>query len=288
MTLVVTTIAIICGALSALLASGEVAIRLLGFAQFPLYQHDSIAGYRMKPEQRGRFRRRNKWRYDNQGMRRGGAVPSLRGSTILLGDSIVDGGTGLDQVETIAARLEHLSNSVVYPIAAPGWSLGNELAALEHLSDWHSAARLVLVLNLEDFDYVASPSSEYGFPTRYRWLLLPWLIRRYYFLRRPVPGESTAGEFPANPALRAQNLAHLARVAQQFAGPIIILRYPRQDDAAAYDPYFDQLALTAGHPLLNLANAPGWNADCYRDIIHPNACGTAIIAAFLHQELAQK
>lgn len=216
--------------LAAVLA-GEVLVRVLGFSQFPLYAPDTAAGYRMKANQAGTFRRHARWVYDGNGMRSQAGADNLAGAVLLIGDSIVDGGSALDQDETIASQLAALSGRQVYPIAAPGWSLGNALGALPTIAGWEQAEAVVLVLNAGDFDYRAEASSEFGFPMRRARWMVPWLIRRQRFIhqanRRGV--ELGADEFPFNAALRAENLTRLRALFTQTRARRLVVRYPKRD-----------------------------------------------------------
>lgn len=284
---------IVIGGLSVLalaaLGLAEALVRLLGLTRFPLYVADPACNYRMAPDQAGTFRRLTAWRYGAHGIRRDSTPESFAGAVLLVGDSIVDCSPHIDQQETLAACLERVLSRPVYPLAAPGWSLGNGLGALAALPGWDQASQIVLVLNYGDFDYDAEASSEFGFPMRRPWLASIWLVRRNLFLRgvsRRAAIEGTA-QVPRNPALRQRNLARLAAMARESGAGFLIVRHPGRDEGPASDGYFAELAAAAQCPLIDAAEAPGWSGGCYRDHIHLSVAGARVLAAHLAQQLVK-
>lgn len=258
----------------------EIYLRWSGFGRFPLYVVDARCGYRMKSGQRGVFRNRTAWAYDDRGMRFDGQLATLAGANVLVGDSVVDGGLQYPQDETLAARLQAALGEVVYPVACPGWALANELGALTSIEGWQHAKRLVLVLNTGDFDEVGIADSELSFPTRYPWWLLMWLVRRQLYRNRPRwwPGKGRPITLEVSPGLRADNLARFREVVDHFRGQIIIVRYPRRNENPSTDPFFASLrACDANIRMVDVNEAAEWSEQCYIDHIHPNAMGVAIL-----------
>ena len=277
--------AILC--MLALFVIGEGLVRLFGFTQFPLYSLDSLAGYRMKQSQSGVFRRRSHWAYDKNGMRRREAPLRLERAVILIGDSIVDGGSNLDQASTICEQLGARIAQPVYPVAAPGWSLANALAALPTIKGWEEAGHLVLILHESDFDYVAQASSSYGFPTQRAAFMVPWLIRRHLFIRNANRRGALLkdDEFPFNPVLRDENIAQLQQLIGRTTAEVIVIRYPKFDAEPEYDKFYGEICSAAGATLIDLAKNPSWTEKCYRDAIHPNDLGCAVLADVIKKAL---
>jgi hypothetical protein len=279
---------VVAGVVGAALAgvmAGEAGVRRSGLLAIPLFVADPVARYRQKPSQQGAFRGRNIWRHDCNGMRVDGDIACLAGRDVIVGDSVVDGGNHVSQADTIAARLTAATGHPVYPVACPGWALDNELAALEALPEWREARRLIFVLNTGDFDVTARLGDPFSFPTSYPRFALVWLLRRVAARRFPAvfgrPHEQ------ADPHCRARNLDRFGQLAKAFGREIVIVRYPMKDQDLTREAYFDALAQTSPNVrVIDLANAAGWDARCYRDHIHPTAGGLAVLCNFIRKEIS--
>lgn len=271
------------------LGLAEALARLLGYSQFLLYAPDPASTYRMAAHQSGRLRNRTDWRYDANGMRHDAAPPSFAGMVLLVGDSIVDCSAKFAQQDTLAACLERALVRPVYPVAAPGWSLGNALGALAALPGWNQASEIVLLLNDGDFDYDAEASSVLGFPMRRPWLVSVFLVRRTLFLRsvaRRARIEGTA-RLPRDAALRVRNLARLRDLAAATGARFAILHHPMCGAGADFDGYYGELAAAAEGRLLHSAAAAGWSNACYSDNLHLSVQGARVLAAYLAQQLVK-
>jgi hypothetical protein len=271
------------------LAVTEWSLRASGIAAFPLYRRGCPAGYRMKPDQSGRFRNRIDWAYDRHGMRSSLAPDSLAGLTVLLGDSVVDGGVHVDQSETLAARLTEKLGEPVYPVACHGWSLGNALAGWRNLPGWDRTARLILVVNTGDFDSMGTASSEWSFPTRRPLLLLPWLVARTVY-RSPAIGRLLGHRPPPryDPAFRLGLLEEFSQAMDQFNGQVILVRYPIKDEDPTGEQFYDQLCAVTGTVrgrLIDLAGRPDWGRHCYLDHVHPGPMGLSVLATAIAAEV---
>ena len=280
--------------LAAFLVALELALRFMGLAAFPLFESTEHGGYRMKADQSGRFRRRIRWHYDANGMRSDETPAGFAGTTLLIGDSIVEGGIRIDQDETLAAKASRLSGESLYPVACHGWSLANSLLELRTLRDWTDARRLVFVLNTGDLDSLADLEGELSFPTRRPLWLTLWLVRRKvsrYFGTRFHPRLDANGVVlplaDLNEELRASNLADFRHLLAEYAGPVLLVRYPMRGEDARAESYFEKLAsLDPRVRLLEAGDAPDWVDECYADHVHPNARGIAILARHLCQGLS--
>lgn len=279
----------------AILAAAALALegfaRRMGFGAIPLLEHSANAGYRMRPNQTGRFVRRFGWRYDAHGMRNDAVPASFAETSLLVGDSVVDGGIRIDQTQTLAALAERQTGEQFYCVACPGWSFANALAALRALPGWATAKRLIFVLNTGDFDTFARMGNSLSFPTRRPVWLVLWLIRReayrrfQRFRRVRADDDEVAARF-VDPNVRASNLAGFRDLLDEYQGPVLLVSYPMLGHGARTEPYFEQLAALASHiRIIDVADAEGWSDDCYADHIHPNAKGLEILAHHLCREL---
>lgn len=275
--------------LVAVLLAIELSLRYRGFGSFPLFEHAEGSVYRMRPNQAGRFRRRHVWRYDANGMRNDQAPSSFAGTTLLIGDSIVDGGLRIDQAETLAAVAARLNGESFYTVACHGWALANSVAALTALPGWVGAKRLVFVLNTGDFDTINEMGSELSFPTRRPVWLTSWLVRRQalrrfrFYRRARAESQGIASQaVDRDLELRATNLAAFRDLLAKYAGPVLLVRYPLRGENARAERYFEQLkSLDPRVQLLDVMNVQGWSNDCYADHIHPNVRGLELLAGHL-------
>ena len=273
--------------LVAVLFGLELVLGRKGFGTLPLFELTAHGVYRMRPEQAGSFVRRYRWRYDANGMRSDRTPPGFAGTTLLLGDSIVDGGFRVDQDQTLAALASRISGEFFYPVACHGWALANALAALGGLPGWSDASRLVFVLNSGDFDVVNRLDNELSFPTRRPVWLTLWLVRRQVY--RGIRGYLSRKKGPVTPneERRAANLAEFRELLANYAGSVVLVRYPMRGEDPRSERYFEQLAsLDPRVRILEAADAEGWSEDCYADHMHPNARGLEVLARHLCQELS--
>lgn len=275
--------AILLAALVAL-AFAETAVRLLRINQFPLFITGGSELYRMAPNQSGRLHGRIGWRYDRHGMRSDADLTSLAGATILLGDSVVDGGALADQDDTVMAAFGRIVGQVPYPVASHGWSLANALEALRSLPAWEHAEWLVCVVNAGDFDGYARAASPLSFPTRRPRLLVPWLLRRHFYRHPPRwwPWRTAYPVFRVDPDFRAELVARFAEMAGHFQGRILIVYVPMRPEIMDETGFCQTLAAAApGAELLEAGKSASWGPDCYADYVHPNTHGRTELARLI-------
>jgi hypothetical protein len=270
----------------------ELTLRGIGLGSFPLYEPVVHGAYRMRPDQAGQFLRRYDWRYDANGQRNDHIPASFAETTLLVGDSVVDGGVLVDQQETLAAAAMRLSGESHYCIACHGWSLANSLEALMAVPGWSGAKRLVFVLNSGDFDNVGYMANELSFPTRRPVWLTAWWVRRKLFRRfqrhMNLPGKAQAiaayvgGDGEWNTVV----IDRFRELLAEYPGAVYLVRYPMRDEGHMSHPFFDALAtLDPRIRVLDVADATGWSEACYGDHMHPNGHGLDILARHLHGAL---
>lgn len=261
--------------------AGEIVLRRAGFDAFPLYRRDPACVYRMAPDQSGLFRGRIAWRYNGAGMRSDADYVDLSGSTVIAGDSVVDGGLQLSQADTLAERLAAATGQPVRPVACHGWALANTLGALEALPAWRKADHLVLLLNPGDLDTIGEGESTLSFPTQKPALLAPFLAARTLYRRF---GARTVRQSGVTPDQREANRTRFAALGGSFAGTVTLVCLPYRggcgrDDLVAYARSLGQDDRSIG--IVDLAADPRWGDACYADIVHLTAAGTSVLAAII-------
>ena len=270
----------------------ELTLRGIGLGSFPLYEPAARGVYRMRPEQAGQFLRRFEWRYDANGQRNDRIPASFAETTLLVGDSVVDGGVRVAQSDTLAAAATRLSGESFYCVACHGWSLANSLAALEAVPGWNGAKRLVLVLNSGDFDNVGYMANELSFPTRRPLWLTAWWVRRKLFrrfqrhLHLPGKAKAIADYVAGDRDWSTVAIDRFRALLAEYAGTVYLVRYPMRGEGSMSHPLFDTLAaLDPRIRVIDAADATGWSEACYADHMHPNAHGLELLARHLHGAL---
>ncbi len=134
-------------------------------------QYDSKVGFRM--EQNATLQYQNpELRFaiatDGRGYRKLAQTSDGEPSVLFVGDSFV-WGTGVEAQETVAARFAELAHltSPILPVAAPGWSSGQEMLALEGYLDEGHKPSLVVFLFYLDNDLHENISSNPIYPRFY-------------------------------------------------------------------------------------------------------------------------
>ena len=265
----------------------EWGLRLAGLADYPLYKHVQPEFYRSASSQKGRFRNRFTWQYDHLGMRSSAELESIAGATILVGDSVVDGGMNLDQSETLTSRVRALTGRTVYPVACHGWSLANEMLALQAMPEWESAEALVWLINPGDLDNITRGDDQFSFPTVRPRLLLPWIFARTvkrHASYRPLASNPLRDQI--NKEFRSKLKSNFVELANQFLGKIVIIEYPMAIEIIPEESFCQNLAaLVEGATLIRLQELPSWTVDCYFDHIHPNSLGLSLLSEIIQGAL---
>jgi hypothetical protein len=274
---------ILAAALAAVLAlaAAELAARaLLGLGHPPLYVADPAIEYRLRPGQDlRRFGRRftvNRW-----GMR-SAPLPAAKADpreyrVLVLGDSVVNGGSLTDQSQLATTRLEtELADALDRPVrvgnvSCGSWGVPNLLAWADRFGLFGADAA-VLVLSAQDAADVPTfaPLDPVTQPTRRPRSALWEGCRRYLLpalgLGRPAPAEGRTEPDEAR-ALVRRDLAALLRLAREAgAQPVVVLHWTR--------PELESDAPMAGHVMLrNAAREAGAlvveTRDAYRRAAAP-------------------
>jgi hypothetical protein len=158
-----------------------------------LYGRDTEVGYWILPGQRGGTWLIGSYVFNGEGL----AVdepfsldPAVE-DVVLMGNSLVIGSSHLDQPERLGPSMERAAHLQVWPLAAKGWALSNELRMLRRKPELLKADTIVFLSTARDFGPPAAWSNQYELPsTRPRSYFLFGLRKLIPALRRerrPLP-----------------------------------------------------------------------------------------------------
>jgi len=290
-----------------LLVGADIALRLAGVDDFPLYRTDPEIGYVVAPDQRGSFLNRNRWEYNEYGMGAGPFQPEGRRNLLLIGDSIVLGGNPLDQSVRLGPVLERNlgPNWAVWPIAAQGWSSLNKEAWLKQHPEIVSKMEwLVWVMKSSDFQGLSIWQSNLFNPLHHPIWLAGYLFEKQCWVFRIAPRlplwlhlyqPAAFDGIPLN--AKIPEIEDFLRNLKQ-TNPnlhILLVWYP---EVAELHPPLGDFYLQAGAgwnafagqeglSFVDLGRESSWSAADYRDQIHPNADGDRALAAILQRIIGQ-
>jgi hypothetical protein len=286
----------------ALLVTAELAARMLGYVDFPVYALDRDVGYLPKPDQSGRFMLTNDWYFNNESMPVPDAfAPGGATDVLLVGNSIVMGGNPYSQSEKLTVQLQSRlgRQTKVWPAAVGGWSQVNEIAYLTARPEVVAAADYIA------WEYTPGGLSgasawrgEYVFPT-HRPLLASWYVLRKYLVPRFAP-MIVDDELPPTGAAEEANRAAFERLLRGLARarahpPGFLWFYPSQAQLLAarrgeeWIPeraMIEELARRCGLRIVDIAARSEWRSDLYRDGVHPSVEGNRILGAILAAEIS--
>jgi lysophospholipase L1-like esterase len=182
------------GSVIAILIVTELSLRLaFGFGNPVLFQVDGDTGYRLRPNQT-LFRFGNKIEYNQYSQRSEPITANKPPGTLrilLIGDSIINGGTLTDQTQTISellkARLATKRQSVeVLNASAGSWSISSRLGYLRKFGTFESDATIVQI-GTDDLTQPPSSSALIGhdpsYPDQPPLLAIQEVLTRYAWPR---------------------------------------------------------------------------------------------------------
>jgi hypothetical protein len=279
---------------------GEMLMRVFGMIDFPIYHTDDQIGYIPEPGQQGEFLHKNRWVINDRSMGTGRWEPNVDRDILLIGDSIVWGGNMLSQAQKLGPLLEkRMLGWRVWPISAGSWSAANEVIYLDRNPDVQIEGDvLVWILNTGDFDVPSKWASDETHPRHHPASALLYLSQKYVlprFFPSTVPGKPVE-IVPATESAFRDKLAQLR--AQNPNREMLFLVYPRQDElkpAGEWAEAFYQEFLTRLHEdlgaeakVVEVREDERWNANLYRDSIHPSPPGNAVLADIIAGHLNAK
>jgi len=281
----------------------DVALRLMGADDFPLYRLDPAIGYVVAPGQRGFFLNRNRWEYNEYGMGAGPFQPAGKRNVLITGDSIVLGGNPLDQSVRLAPTLERNLGPgwAVWPIAAQGWSSLNKKVWLERHGEVVSRMEwLVWVMKSSDFQGLSVWRSNLFNPLHHPVWLAGYLFEKQYWVFRIAPRlplwlhcyQPAAFDGVPLDTKIPEIETFLHDLKQTDPGLHILLVWypevaelhpPSADFYVTAGARWNDFAGREGFSFVDLARESSWSAADYRDQIHPNADGDRAFAGILRR-----
>lgn len=281
---------------------------VLGLGTPPLYETDPTFEYRLQPNQ-DLYRFGNHVQVNRWGMRAAdfGATKSSADEVrvLLVGDSVINGGSQIDQQDLAATRLQQtlgadLQRPVIAGNASAGsWGPGNWLAYTRRFGFFDADVVALLIGSGDVADNPTFAPLGANHPTQAPRLALSEAIHRY--LPRYLPldwagAEETGGAPPPSDteAELARGLADLQAFlesARANGRAIVVLHHPdRQEfESGQYLPGFALIA-----SLMQRLNVPfvplrphylAAGGQPYRDGIHTNAHGQHLIASALREAI---
>lgn len=167
----------------------------------------------------------------------------------------------------------------VWPISANSWSMANELTYLRLNPDVvNGVDQIVFVTNSEDFVAPSVWRSEISHPTHQP------LSACAYVVAKKLPS-------PQVHPKPAQHAAEWSGVIGHIDRPVFVVAYPTEAEAKSPELRRSKLlapirAVVGGDvKVLDVAADPRWTGVHYRDPIHPDPEGTAILAAIVSENL---
>ena len=272
------------------LVIAELATRISGIVDFPVYQRSGEIGYFLTASQHGKFLGRNRWFVNADGFNNDQPFTATHPYTVLVGDSVVYGGNPVDYADRIGTISSELAQQNVWTAALGGWSLYNELAYISARKQIISQAdHLVFVFDNGDLEGLASWGGEFIHPTAHPMLAFPYALKRYLIPR--LFNLNSTPELPAIPQPVSHNKSldwqrQLDDLLAYYPGKIMFVLYPDQETCARTNLWQDQTReirqYIARHQdrifILDVQQIKGWDAGDYRDGIHPNSKGDQLLA----------
>jgi hypothetical protein len=293
-------------ALAIMVLLAELAARLSGVTDFPVYLTDREIGYIPAPNQAGKFLNRNDWKFNALSMGAGPYEPHQRPNVLLISDSIVYGGNPYRQSEKLGPQMEEQAQRrlSIWPIGAGSWAATNEMTYIERHRDLlPDLQALVWVVNSGDFADRSQWDNDYNHPRSRPALASLYAFGRYVrpmlpaWLRGASP--ETAPPPPAADFDRylpdfEKFLHRLATENPRMA--VTVAWYPSLEqerilhgtqadsDPEHFHELSDELAAAcrkAGVGFVDVFHAPEWGPTVYRDSMHPTPAGYQILARLL-------
>jgi hypothetical protein len=278
----------------------EAGLRVfLGLGHPPLVEVDPQVGYYFRPNQDiTRFGHHIVY---NQFSQRSGPIsldkPPGVYRILLVGDSVLNGGTPTDQKETISELVKAHLNTKMHRVetlaaSAGGWSIENRLGYLKKFGTLHSDL-VVLQIGTEDLNQYTTPISAVAdnpdtpthdplLATEEAWDRYLWPRIRSALPQHPVPAGAPTGEVVPEPVQFERNMAMFGQIEEILKRdhlPFVVLFNPTRSsllpkfaESAMQRQYLDLLR-TQQIPMLDLADRwskrdPATVARYYRDEFH--------------------
>jgi lysophospholipase L1-like esterase len=304
------------GSILAILIIIELVLRLIfGFGNPVLIQADADTGYRFQPNQTV-FRLGQNIQYNQYSQRSKPITAHKPPGTLrilMTGDSITNGGTLIDQTQTISALLEaRIATQRQQPVevlnaSAGSWGIGNQLGYLRKFGIFESDAVLAQI-GTADLTQPTSTGDRVGhdpsYPNRKPFFALEEVLTRYAWPKiAPRLGFNSPTVIPSPQQLNQwfqqnlQNLKSLIAVVDATQTPIFILYTPELKNLVPsynipnYKPEFIQFLKPLNIRVIDAHEAwsklPKNTVKTFfiPDGIHLTATGNQAIANLLYERL---
>ncbi len=274
----------------------------LGLGDPPLYRSDPELGYTVAP---GRYHHLHNTITINSALMRCPELPQRKSTpgelrVLVMGDSIIYGGSQTDDADLATARLElTLAGERKTPvrvanIAVGSWCAGNLLAYARRFGTFDADAA-VLVFNSLDYGAVVRPGLSWALPQGKPWLALEEGVQRF-LARRGLGPQPSAGVDEYNPtpqdAQRSlDDLRGLIDLLRARGVAVVVVQFPKLSELqSGYLPghqrLLDQLT-SMGVPVIQaepaIREAMNRGVPFYRDDIHPTPQGQQVLGTILEQ-----
>lgn len=288
----------------ATLITVEVAVRALGWVDFPVYAMDAEIGYYPQPNQAGSFLGKNRWVFNDRSM---GIEkpwqPSDRTDVLLIGNSVILGGNNYDQPDKVTPQMQkHVTEQcTIWPVATGGWGTVNEYRFLDRHPDIVGGADFFIwEIMAHQMAGAQGWTRETAIPTHHPWWATGHVVRKLlhdnfpqWTLPTPRPQTVSHEELDHYYRQFEAMLTRLERNAGRKPAGIIFLYPDRQQLQGARQGLewladrekFVNIASAHGLVLIDITRYPQWTDAMYRDQVHPTAQGNAVLATILTQAL---
>lgn len=264
----------------------ELALRLIGVTDFPIYSIDDKGHYSLRSDQSGNFLNKNKWFVNAQGFNNEKEIDTTKPYVFLTGDSVVYGGNPVNYYDRIGQQLEKNIDKNVYVGALGGWSLYNEIEFIKKNIDIAKKSD-VIVIQYDNGDLEGLQTSNNYSLTKKPFLATLFVFNKYVLPK--VLKNNTDSELPPIPE---ETTSHgnwkdeVLAISKNTGKKIIFVLYP--DQKAFSNPKLwnkqtkDIRNFISEYPnqfdYIDIAETKGWSLNLYRDGIHPNVEGNKLIA----------
>ena len=258
----------------------EALSRLLGVADVPLRNANSVTGYIPKPSQSGSFLR-NDWHINAMQMISSKEFTTDSNELLLAGDSVVYGGSPLKQEERVGEQLDLITPDInVYTIADASWSFKNSLNYIEaNQEKLLGLERIIFILNSGDFEKPSSWRCESYHP-------ISKPISHFFFMMRKRLIPKCLAKPQKDTLVEDYDFTEkFNRLIDKFENTdFTIFLYQNRDeynDSRNLIELVDEKILPRVHVYQLIDYSDMWEKEYYRDTIHPSSNGTEALAKIL-------
>lgn len=260
----------------------ELIIRILGIADVPIREANSVTGYIPMPSQSGKFLN-NTWTINKMRMISKSEFKTDGNEVLIAGDSVVFGGNPLDQAERVGEQLDKLlPNQDVFSIAEGSWGFKNSLNYIEQNIDLLAGTEtIVFVLNSADFSAPSQWRCNSFHPTTISWSHLYFALRKY---TSPECLKQTPSDFRVEDYDAFEKFTNIQTRLQGTR--FVIYLYQKKDEFAnsiSLKNLLDERFLREVEVKETLDFSEMWSVEYFSDGIHTTPDGAEALAKILQK-----